>query len=155
MCGIIVVDAESFQSTCLGRDAYIYDHCLGYRHNYLLFYQFPNSNLFTHHMIFSREKPLVKNMAPGLLLLELALIFPLKRKGRCCKVEISIIFRSIKPKTKKYLGAIYLPLLYFALLIILYLSLLDLILASNHEGIDNPFIALGASIFCLCRCNHW
>ena len=26
MCGVIVVDAESFRSTCHGRDAYIYDH---------------------------------------------------------------------------------------------------------------------------------
>ena len=28
MSGVIVVDAESFQSTCHGRDAYIHDHCL-------------------------------------------------------------------------------------------------------------------------------
>ena len=26
MCGVIVVDVESFQSTCRGRDAYIHDH---------------------------------------------------------------------------------------------------------------------------------
>ena len=26
MCGVIVVDAESFRSTCQGRDAYIHDH---------------------------------------------------------------------------------------------------------------------------------
>ena len=26
MCGVIVVDAESFRSTCCGRDAYIHDH---------------------------------------------------------------------------------------------------------------------------------
>ena len=64
MCGVIVVDAGSFWSTCLGRDAYIHDHCLG-RHDYLLFYQFPDSNLFTNCMLFSREKPLVKTMAPG------------------------------------------------------------------------------------------
>ena len=64
MCGVIVVDAESFQSTNLGHDAYINDHCLGYHHNYFLFYKFPNSNLFTHRMLFSREKPLVKTMAP-------------------------------------------------------------------------------------------
>ena len=66
MCGVIVVDAESCWSTCLGHDAYIHDHFLGYRHNDLLFYQLPKSNLFTHHMLFSREKPLVKTMAPGL-----------------------------------------------------------------------------------------
>ena len=66
MCGVIVVDASRSQSTNLGRDAYIHDHCLGYRHNYLFFCQFPNSNLFTHCMLFSLEKPLVKTMAPGL-----------------------------------------------------------------------------------------
>jgi hypothetical protein len=68
----IAVDVWSNSSRCrqyrsinLGRDAYICDHCLGYRHNYLLFYQLPNSNLFTHHMLCSREKPLVKTMGPG------------------------------------------------------------------------------------------
>ena len=28
MCGVIVVDAESFRSTCHERDAYIHDHAL-------------------------------------------------------------------------------------------------------------------------------
>ena len=65
MCGVIVVDAGRSRSTNLGRDAYIHDHCLEYRHNYALFYQLPNSNLFTHRMLSSREKPLVKTMAPG------------------------------------------------------------------------------------------
>ena len=37
----------------------------GYRHNYSMFYEFPNSNLFTHRRLFSQEKPLVKSMAPG------------------------------------------------------------------------------------------
>ena len=65
MCGVIVVDAESFRSTCHGRDAYIHDHCHRYRHYFALFYQLLNSNLFTHGMLFSLEKPLVKTMAPG------------------------------------------------------------------------------------------
>ena len=65
MCGVIVVDVESFRSTSHGRDAYIHDHCLRYRHNFALFYQWLNSNLFTHCMFSSREKPLVKPMAPG------------------------------------------------------------------------------------------
>ena len=65
MCGVIVVDAGRSRSTILRRDAYIHDHCLGYRHDYLLFYQLPNSNLSTHRMLFSREKPLMKTMAPG------------------------------------------------------------------------------------------
>ena len=37
MCGVIVVDAETFRSTCHGRDAYIHDHCLRYFHNYRFF----------------------------------------------------------------------------------------------------------------------
>ena len=65
MGGVIVVDAGRSRPTCIGRDAYIHDHCLEYRHNYALFYQLPNSNLFTHRMLSSREKPLVKTMAPG------------------------------------------------------------------------------------------
>ena len=69
MCGVIVVDAGKSRSTNLARDAYIHDHCLGYCHNYLLFYELPNSNLFTHRMLFSREKPLVKTMAPGSILI--------------------------------------------------------------------------------------
>ena len=64
MSAVIVVDAKLYQSTNLRRDAYIHDHCLGYFHDYSLFYQLPNSNLCTHRMLFSREKPVVKTMAP-------------------------------------------------------------------------------------------
>jgi hypothetical protein len=67
MCGVIVVDAGRSRSTNLGRDADIHDHCLRYRHNYSLFCQLPNNNLFTHRMLFSQEKPLVETMALGLL----------------------------------------------------------------------------------------
>ena len=65
MCGVIVVDAGRSRSTCHGRDAYIHEHCLEYFHNYSLFYQLLNSNLFTHRMLSLREKPLVKPMPPG------------------------------------------------------------------------------------------
>ena len=65
MCGVTVVDAGRSRSTCHGCDAYIHDHCLRYHHNYSLFYQTLNSILFTHRMIYSRGKPLVKPMAPG------------------------------------------------------------------------------------------
>ena len=58
MCGVIVVDVGRSRSTCLERDAYIHDHRLGYRHNYALFYQLPNSNLFTHCMLFVQERSL-------------------------------------------------------------------------------------------------
>ena len=65
MCGVIVVHAGTSRSSCHGRDAYIHDHCLRYRHNYALFYQLLNSNLSTRRMLYSREKPLVKPIAPG------------------------------------------------------------------------------------------
>ena len=93
MCGVIVVDAGRRQSTNLGRDAYIHDHCLECRHNYLFFYQLPNSNLFTHRMLFSREKPLVKPTATG-------------------SIFHRIVLRSIIPKTQKYLAALFLNLFY-------------------------------------------
>ena len=47
MCEVIVVDAGRSQSSWYGRDAYIHDHCLRYRHNFALFYQLLDSNLFT------------------------------------------------------------------------------------------------------------
>ena len=53
------------------------------------------------------------------------------------------IFRSIYQKYQKFLAAIYL-LLRFSNLLYLYLS--DLTFASDREGIDNPFFALGASV---------
>ena len=53
----------------------------------------------------------------------------------------SYIFRSIKPKSQKYLAQFY------SLLFLLYLSLSNLILASDREGIDNPFIVLGTSVW--------
>ena len=65
MCGVIVVDEGKSRSTCLRCDAYIHVHRLGYHDDYSLFYQLTNSNLFTHHMLFSREKTLVKTMPLG------------------------------------------------------------------------------------------
>ena len=115
MCRVIVVDAESFRSTLHGHDAYIHDHCLRYRHNFVLFYQLLNSNLFTHHMLSSREKPLVKPMAPG-------------------SIFHHISFQSIS----LYLLALFLLCLYFLLCIYLskipkILSLSDLIDMQNKK----------------------
>ena len=127
MCGVIVVDAGRSRSTNLGRDAYIHDHCLGYHHDYLLFYQLPNSNLSTHRMLFSREKPLVKTMAPG----------------------STLSFT----KTLKILAALLSYLFYFVFLFNLSIYHIQFNLAINRQGIDNPLFALGARICCfVCRC---
>ena len=74
----------------------------------------------------SREKPLVKPMALGSIF-----------------HHIFLVLQTKKPKNT-LLQFIY---FYFVLCFsnILYLSLSDLILASDPEGIDNPFFALGPS----------
>ena len=75
----------------------------------------------------SREKPLVKTMALGSIL--------------------SYYFQIYKNKNTKYLASILFTFTLFCIFTyLLYQSLPDLILASDREGIDNPFFALGASI---------
>ena len=103
MCGVIVVDVVRSRSTNVGRDAYIHDHCLGYLHDYSLFYQLHNSNYFTHRMLFSQEKPLVKSTAPG-------------------SIFYHIVFRSIYPEIQKYLSTLFLYLFYFVFLLDLFIN---------------------------------
>ena len=54
-----------------------------------------------------------------------------------CTILQSFTFRSINQKTQKYF--------IFSLVVIIYF-LSDLTFASDREGIDNPFIALGVSV---------
>ena len=68
MCGVIVVERGRSRSTYLGHDAYIHDHCLEYRHNYVLFYQLPNSNLFSHCMLFFKRETSSENYGPWVYL---------------------------------------------------------------------------------------
>ena len=87
--------------------------------------------------VLSREKPLVKTMAPG-------------------SIFYHIIFRSIKPKTQKYLAAIYLPVLYFALLFILYTYLHQISsLQLTVKGLTTPFLRWVQVFVCLFSCYHW
>ena len=70
--------------------------------------------------VLSRDKPLGKTMAPG-------------------SIFYHIIFISIKPETQKYLAAIYLPLLYFALLLIFYTYLYHISsLQVTVKGLTTP-----------------
>ena len=126
MCGVIVVHAGRSRYTCLRHDAYIHDHCLGERHNYALFYQFLNSNLFTHRMRSFKREASSENYGPGVYLLSYYFqIYKIKNpKIPCCNLFTFILFCTY----------------------LLYLSLSYLILASNCEGIGKSFIALGASI---------
>ena len=123
MCGVIVVDAGRSRSTNFGRDAYIHDHGLGYRHNYFLFYQLPNSNLFTHRLLsFSREAT-SETYGPRVYLYHIDLL--LLSYFLCLYFNLHLYHKNTKN------------------IILSYLS--DLTFASNREGIDNPFITLGAS----------
>ena len=103
MCGVIVVDAGRSRFTNLGHDAYILI-IAWICHDYLKFYQLPNSNLFTHRVVFSREKLLVKSTAPGSIFYHIAFKSIFHR----------IFSRSIIPKTQKYFAALFICIFYFA-----------------------------------------
>ena len=125
MCGVIVVDAGRSRSTWHGRDAYIHDHCLRYRHNYALFYQLLNSNLFTHRMLSFKREASSETYRPRFY-------FP------------SYIFISINQTTPKIPRSnLFTFTLFCTFIYLLYLSLSDLILAINREGIDNPSLTSG------------
>src|SRR3989337_2616150 len=137
MCGVIVVDAGMSRSSCLGRDAYIHDHCLGYHHNYSLFYQLLNNNLFTHRMRSFKREASSENYGPRVYFYH-------------------IIFRSTKSKTQKYLVAIYLLLFYLALLLIFYIYHYQISsLQVTVKGLTTPLSRWVKVCVCLCRCYHW
>ena len=127
-----IFDDICFWSTNLGRDAYIHDHCLGYRHNYLFFYQLSNGNLFTHRMLFPREKPLVKTMPPE-------------------SIFYRVFFRSIIPKTQKYLVALFIYLFYFVFYSHLFIqSHTNQSIFFTVEGLTTPLTHWVASLCSLC-----
>ena len=129
MCGVIVVDAGRSWSTCHEHDAYVHDHCLRYHHNFVLFYQLLDSNLFTHHMFSFKRESSSETYAPRVY-------FP------------SYIYIHIyKPKNPKIpCGNLFKFTLVCSFIYLLYLSLLDLTLVRDREGIDNLFFALCASV---------
>ena len=128
MCGVIVVDAKSFRSTWHGRVAYIHDHCLRYLHNYALFYQLLDNNLFTHrntYAILREATSETYGTRISFLLYYISFIYIAS-----CLLVCNLYFPIYTAKIPK---------------IFTLLSLLDLTFASDREGIDNPFITLVAS----------
>ena len=96
---------------------------------------------------FSREKPLVKPMAPGLLshIFAFAVYF-----------SLAFIFRSINPKIQKYLAAIYSYLFYLRSTYQFTTNLshvrLPILRRRTPEGIDNPFNTSGCEdLLSVCR----
>ena len=100
-----------------------------YSHNYSLFYQLLDCNLFTHRNSYaiSREAS-SETYGPGVYLL--SYLLPIY-------FYLHLYFCIYITKYQKY---IYLIIL----------SLLDLTLVSDREGIDNPFIALVARFLFVC-----
>ena len=156
MCGVIVVDPGRSQSANLGCDAYIHDHCLGYRHNYFCFYQLPNGNLFTHHLLFFSREATSETYRPRVFfLIYLVAIY----------FSFAFLFRSIKPKKYKN------TLLQFILIYFIRHSIyqyttnlphvrLPILRRRTPEGIDNPFNTPGCgdllSVYRGClRCVAW
>ena len=100
-----------------------------YSHNYSLFYQLLNGNLFTHRNTYAiLREATSETYGPRVY-------FP--------SYKFPIYF------TLQSLLSIYIIKIP-KILILLLLSLSDLTLASGREGIDNPFIALVARFLFVC-----
>ena len=100
-----------------------------YSHNYALFYQLLDSNLFTHHNTYAiLREATSETYGPRVYLLsyKFSIYF-----------YLHLLLSNLYHKNTKN---IYLIIL----------SLSDLTFASNREGIDNPFIALCASCLIVC-----
>ena len=118
--GVIVVDAESYRSTCLSVMP-IYMIIPRYPHNYAQFCQLLNSNLFTHRRILMLlSEATSETYGPG------------------------VSFSSYQSPPLYYCFSFTLPFtFYFASLYQKYQkyqlsSLSDLTFVSDREGIDNP-----------------
>ena len=106
-----------------------------YSHNYAQFCQLLNSNLFTHRKyLCSREKPLVKPMAPGSIFHHINL--PTTSYFFCRFYFVFFTLHLYHKNTKN--------------IILSYLS--NITLVSDHVGIDNPLSRWLRGFICLCRC---
>ena len=109
------------------------------------FYQLPNSNLFTHHMLFFSREATNEIYGPRVFSLS---YFPSR------SIFIRFYFRPIFPKTQIYLAALYFILRLFAI----YLSNLSYFYPVNltisgtvtRKGLTTPLTRRVASICSLC-----
>ena len=103
-----------------------------YSHNYALFYQLLDSNLFTHRNTYAiLREATSETYGPRVSYYIATLLFTSHLVLLFCNLYFSIYTTKI-PK------------------IFILLSLSDLIFASGREGIDNPFIALVARFLIVC-----
>jgi hypothetical protein len=136
MCGVIVVDAAGFG--LLVMDVMPIYMIIAFDIIITMLFSINCSIVICLPTIcfLSREKPLVKTMAPG-------------------SIFYHIIFRSIKLKTQKYLAVIYLLLFYFTLLLIFYIYHYQISsLQITVKGLTTPLSRWVQVFDCLCRCNY-
>ena len=100
-----------------------------YSHNYALFYQLLDSNLFTHRNTYAIFREATSETY-GSQVYSLSYKFP--------------IYFILQPLLSIYI--IEIPKIF----ILSFLSLSDLTLVSDREGLDNPFIALVARFLFVC-----
>ena len=138
MCGVIVVDAESFRSTWHRRDAYIHDHCL----DILITMRF--------------------SINCSAVICSPTVIYAILREATSETYGPRVYFTSYKfPIYNPSLLFILFCNLYFSIYttkipkIFILLCLSDLTFASGREGIDNPFIALVARFLIVCAGTRW
>ena len=140
MCGVIVVDAGRSRSTWYGRDAYIHDHCLRYRHN------FAPAVICSPTVIFLilREAS-SETYGPWVSFHHICL---------CDLFSIAFIFRSIKLKIQKYLATIYFLFILFGVWSINLLELSPVRApisgAVTRKGLTTPLTRRIAGICYLC-----
>ena len=105
------------------------------------FYQLPNSNLFTHRLLFFSRRATSETYGPGSLSHIICL---------CNLFYLLFLFRSIKPKIQKYLAAIY---FIWRSIYQYYNSLTSVCLpwgAATRKGLTTTFTRRVASICYLC-----
>ena len=119
----------------------------GYRHNYLKFYQLPNSNLFTRRMLFFSIEATSEIYGPRV------------SSYNICLRDLflfAFIFRSINPKTQNtllYFFYFMFPWDLFIQSIIFFSRPCDNFWHHYPKGIDNPFNTLGCEyLLFVCRC---
>ena len=141
MYGVIVVDAGRSRSTNLGRDAYVM--IISWISSWVFeVYQLPNSNLFTHRLLFFSREATSETYGPRVSFHHFCL---------CDLFSFAFIFRSIKPKIQNYLAAIY---SYFILSRVpsrsIYPIYYKFIYLFSREGLTTPLTRRVASICSLC-----
>ena len=108
------------------------------------FYQLPNSNLFTHRLLFFPREATSETYGPWVSSHHICL---------CDLFFLAFIFRSIFPKTQKYLAALYFSFLLFKIYLSIYYKFpghVPISGAVTRKGLRTPLTRRVASICSLC-----